>query len=192
MVTFPIADGARMPGIHPRTFHHWLTKANIPFTSHPTDARIKCVTLDHHQHLARVSGRRVPSFPTTDSGIAEEQVLLTSEHEAEPLQIAHEVPIPFPHEATLLQKLSCQETRVVTLQERERAVERQLSTLETVITELVGSTGSSASIPDAHGPDVGRVRASTPPGATSAQSSQTNALAPACLLLSNMLRQEAM
>ncbi len=56
MTTFPVADGARMLGIHPKTLHHWLTQANVPCAAHPTDAHIKCLTEEHLQEVARLHG----------------------------------------------------------------------------------------------------------------------------------------
>ncbi len=44
MALLPVADGARLLGVHPKTLHHWLHQANVPFITHPTDARMKCVT----------------------------------------------------------------------------------------------------------------------------------------------------
>ncbi len=43
MATLPLATGARLLGIHPKTLHHWLTQANVPLAAHPRDARIKGV-----------------------------------------------------------------------------------------------------------------------------------------------------
>ena len=47
MTIFPVADGARLLGIHPKTLHHWFKEANMPLAPHPTDARIKCVAQNH-------------------------------------------------------------------------------------------------------------------------------------------------
>jgi DNA-binding transcriptional MerR regulator len=52
MALLPVADGARLLGVHPKTLHHWLQQANVPFTTHPTDARIKCVTEEQIQQVA--------------------------------------------------------------------------------------------------------------------------------------------
>ncbi len=36
MTMFPVATGARLLGIHPKTLHHWLTAAEFPLAAHPT------------------------------------------------------------------------------------------------------------------------------------------------------------
>jgi len=57
MAILPVADGARLLGVHPKTLHHWLKEIKVPLAAHPTDARIKCVTHEHLQQVARVHGR---------------------------------------------------------------------------------------------------------------------------------------
>lgn len=47
MTILPVADSARLLGIHPKTLHHWLQEANVPLATHPRDARMKCVTEEH-------------------------------------------------------------------------------------------------------------------------------------------------
>ena len=41
MAILPVTTCAQMLGIHPKTFHRWLTQADFPFAAHPTDARIR-------------------------------------------------------------------------------------------------------------------------------------------------------
>ena len=60
MTLLPVADGARLLGIHPKTLHHWLKEANMLLVTHPTDARIKCVT---EEHAAPGSQLAWPSTP---------------------------------------------------------------------------------------------------------------------------------
>jgi transposase-like protein len=36
MTLLPVADSARLLGIHPKTLHHWLKEANRPLATHPT------------------------------------------------------------------------------------------------------------------------------------------------------------
>ena len=155
MGMLPVTTCARRLGIHPKTFTHWLTQANFPFTPHPTDARIKCVAEEHFLEVAKRHARPLqPSVPSdlldgaARSSSSQEQVLLTPEHEAASSQ------------TDLIQKLSSLETKVATLQEhltqlalallqeRERSVERRLSTLETTTSELLGKLGFSPSLPE--------------------------------------------
>ena len=58
MTLLPVADGARLLGIHPKTLHYWLKEAHLPLVPHLTDARIKCVTEEHLQQVASLHGRR--------------------------------------------------------------------------------------------------------------------------------------
>src|SRR5207302_4026951 len=61
MMLLPVADGARLLGIHPKTLHHWLKEAHVPLATHPADARIKCVTEEHLQQVASLHGRPLQS-----------------------------------------------------------------------------------------------------------------------------------
>jgi hypothetical protein len=150
MTTLPVADGARMLGIHPKTLHHWLTQAHVPVVAHLTDARIKCVTLEQIQQVARLHGRPLQSPATAPPVPSQGQAPPPPENEADPLQTAHSLPIPYAPETDLIQKLSCLETRVATLsehlaqlalallQERDRTVERRLTALEAIMPPAVG------------------------------------------------------
>lgn len=62
MTLLPLADGARLLGIHPKTLGQWLKTAHLPLAVHPTDARIRCVAHDHLLELARQHGRRLPEL----------------------------------------------------------------------------------------------------------------------------------
>src|SRR5215470_3747784 len=53
MTLLPVADGARLLGIHPKTLHHWLKEANLPLAIHPTDARIRCMAQEHLLEAAK-------------------------------------------------------------------------------------------------------------------------------------------
>ena len=61
MTTLPVADGARLLGIHPKTLQHWLKQAQVPLVAHPTDARITCVEWERIQQVASLHGRPVAS-----------------------------------------------------------------------------------------------------------------------------------
>jgi hypothetical protein len=61
MTPLPVADGAPLLGIHPKTLHSWLKQAHVPLAAHPTDARISCVEWEHIQHVANLHGRRLQS-----------------------------------------------------------------------------------------------------------------------------------
>jgi hypothetical protein len=57
MTLVPVAAGARLLGIHPKTLRHWLTAAAFPLAAHPSDARLKCVAEEHLLALATQHGR---------------------------------------------------------------------------------------------------------------------------------------
>jgi DNA-binding transcriptional MerR regulator len=168
MTTFPVADGARMLGIHPKTLHHWLTQANVPFAAHPTDARIKCLTEEHLQEVARLHGRPLQSLASaalldapSSPSLPQRQPKLSPADEKEPPQTASFLPALCVSEADLIQKLLCLETKVVTLQEqlaqlalvllqeRERSVEQRLTALECLLQSLLGRQLSAPPTPEA-------------------------------------------
>jgi hypothetical protein len=123
MTLVPLAAGARLLGIHPKTLHHWLTAAAFPLAPHPTDARLKCVAEDHLLELATQHGRPLPALspvlvPQRDaaSACAAEQVNPVPAPEAEPAQQAAVLPAPCASLAELLQQLSQLHTQLATLQ----------------------------------------------------------------------------
>ncbi len=114
MATVPLATGARLLGIHPKTLRHWLTTAHLPLAAHPTDARIRCVAEADLLEVARRHSRSLPELsfvPALDrdaaSSLAEEQ--------AKPLP-AHRAPCA--SLADLLQQLAQLHTQVATLQQQ--------------------------------------------------------------------------
>jgi hypothetical protein len=44
MSLLPLADCARLLGIHPKTVRQWLKQDPLELSVHPRDARIKCLT----------------------------------------------------------------------------------------------------------------------------------------------------
>src|ERR1051326_6605946 len=156
MTPCPIATGARLLGIHPKTLHHWLDDAQVPLVPHPTDARIKCVAEEHLREVARQHGRPFP--PLTDAPrlsarsplpLHEETATHLSAHEADPASPAPATSVPSAPEAGLIQRLADLETKISTLpeqlaglalallQERERTVERRITALEALIPALM-------------------------------------------------------
>ena len=124
MATFPVATGARLLGIHPKTLHHWLKAAEFPLAAHPTDARLKCVAEEHLLELAKQHGRPLPalsSVPALDSyvasSLAEEQGKPLPTHEVEPAHRAASLSAPSASLADLLQQLSQVHIQLATLQQ---------------------------------------------------------------------------
>jgi hypothetical protein len=60
MTLLPVADGARLLGIHPKTLCHWLSMAHLPLAAHPTDARRRCVAQADLLEVARLHSRPLP------------------------------------------------------------------------------------------------------------------------------------
>jgi hypothetical protein len=168
MTILPVTDSARLLGIHPKTLHHWLKEANMPLVAHPTDARIKCVTEEHLQRVARLRSRPLPSaasFPPLEAAslplIASQAMVRPSPNEVESASTACSLPAPYTPETDLLQKLVCLETKVVTLQEqhtqlalallqeRERSVEHRITTLESLMQQLLGGQMPNPPAPEA-------------------------------------------
>ncbi len=160
MPTLPLADCARLLGIHPKTLHSWLKQADVPLAAHPRDARIKCLTEEHVEQLAKLHGRPLQLPATSGLASSEQQALPSSAHEAEALQAVCPLPTSFPQEADVIQKLSCLETKVATLQEQlaqlalallqaqEPSAQRRLCALETLTAELGRRLLFSPSLPE--------------------------------------------
>ena len=126
----------------------------MPLTTHPTDARIKCVTEEHLQQVANLHGRPLQSSLPLDAASplapSQEQALSVPENEREPVFTACSLPPFHGSEADQVQRLACLETKVVTLQEqitqltlillkeRERSVEHRLTALEALMQQLTG------------------------------------------------------
>lgn len=137
MTTLPLAEAARRLGIHPKTLHQWLTQAHIPLQPHPSDARLKCVTLPHLEQVARMHARPF-HLPTSTEPVLSAG---TPTH-ASPGQAHLPETASLPAEADLFQKLGCLERQVATLQqqlaglalellqERTQRYEHRLQTLE--------------------------------------------------------------
>jgi hypothetical protein len=179
MTLLPVADGARLLGIHPKTLCHWLKEAHVPLSTHPTDARIKCVTEEHLQQVASLHGRPLQASRPLDATSpllvpSQVQALSVPENEREPASTACSLPLSHMHEADHIQRLASLETKVVTLQEqvtqlalallqeRERSVEHRLITLESFLQPLVGRQPSALSIPGAEQESPGPRRVPRP------------------------------
>lgn len=157
MTLLPIADGARLLGIHPKTLHHWLKEAHVPLASHPTDARIKCVAEEHLQQVASLHDRPLSSPGLLDVASPPR----VPENEGGPASTPCSLSSPSVSEADLIQKLAGLETKVVTLQEqfaqlaltllqeRERSVEHRITALESLVHQLLGKPMPNPPAPEA-------------------------------------------
>jgi hypothetical protein len=68
MTTLPLLDCCEMLTIDPKTLRNWLRQAGIPLQPHPTDARVKCLTMEQVQSLAALHGRALKPHPMFPSG----------------------------------------------------------------------------------------------------------------------------
>jgi hypothetical protein len=145
----PIAqtDCCSMLGIDPKTLRNWLRHAQMQFVTHPSDARLKCLTQAQVQHLAALHNRPLSSVLPAQA---------VEENEALPLSPTHSLPSSGDPEAdrgqsllrlqaqvTTLQEQLTQlalellrerELRLEWLQERQEHTERRLGTLEALLT----------------------------------------------------------
>ena len=174
MTTLPVADGAHLLGIHPKTLHHWLNEAQVPLAVHPTDARVKCVAEEDLHQLAKLHGRPFPSAVPLDAAsaplvVAQVRVPRPSENEGKPASPACALRTPSGSEVDLIQKLAGLETKIVTLQEqfaqlaltllqeRERSVEQRLTALESLLHQLLGRQMQGPPAPEPRQEPVGVV-----------------------------------
>ena len=169
MTLLPVADSARLLGIHPKTLHHWLKEAHVPLAAHPRDARMKCVAEEYLLQVASLHERPLPSAASAAPPDRASAPLVAPPpsvgpagiNEAEPASTAYALPAPSALEVDLIQKLIGLETKVVTLQEqlaqlaltllqeRERSVEHRLTVLESLLQPLVGKQLSAPPTPEA-------------------------------------------
>jgi hypothetical protein len=152
MTSIPQMDCCTMLGIDPKTLRNWLRQAHLQFVAHPTDARLKCLTLEQVQQLAALHARPIPS-PAAASP-APRQIatpLASTLSHPSPTQES-ETPVASmtpscSEEAELRKVVSGLEAKVMTLQEqlaqlslellRERSewYERRLSSLEALLSQ---------------------------------------------------------
>jgi hypothetical protein len=136
MTLLPVADGARLLGIHPKTLRHWLSTAHLPVVVHPTDARIRCVAQEallevaslHSRPLPDLSAGATPEQAPVAGGAAESTYGASSASLADVLhQLAHVQA----HVATLQHHLV--RLTLELLPERAGESEQRLQTLEALV-----------------------------------------------------------
>jgi hypothetical protein len=161
MALLPLTTCAQLLGIHPKTLQHWLKEANLPLVTHPTDARIKCLTEQHLQEVAKLHERLLPHPPSGSISSEEHATSLPANKMGFDRRVGSLSPPSIrADEPDLMQKLSCLETKVmalqeqiahlavVLLQERERVVEQRITALESLLHPLVGKLTPDAPTPE--------------------------------------------
>ena len=163
MTTIAQTDCCTMLGIDPKTLRNWLRQANMPFTAHPTDARLKCLTQGQVQQLAALHDRPLSSLDTPHPA------RMSTKETPPPQAQEHETLLPSPSctpQADLSQALLRLQAHVLTLQEQlnqlalaflrecEQRSEQRLSTLEALLKPLVGPPPSPQALAETTGTDL--------------------------------------
>ena len=135
-------DCCTVLGIDPKTLRQWMRQAQMPFSPHPTDARLKCLTAARVRQLAAQHARPLP-WPAAESSVA----LLPPAGSASATDVA-----------MLAQQLAHLQRSVITIQEQvtalvlEVARDRQrLGVLEALVQPLL----TAAPLPTLVHPVVG-------------------------------------
>src|SRR6266487_5153405 len=68
MTLFPLTDCCERLSVDPKTLRQWIKHAAMSLHAHPTDARVKCLTLPQVQQLARSHGRTLQPHPVPPLG----------------------------------------------------------------------------------------------------------------------------
>jgi hypothetical protein len=71
MTTVPFTQCCSMLAVDPKTLRQWLKPAHLSVHTHPTDARIKCLTIEQVQQLAALHHRSIKQ----DAAPASEQMV---------------------------------------------------------------------------------------------------------------------
>ena len=110
MTLFPLTDCCERLSVDPKTLRQWVKQAGLPLHTHPTDARVKCLTLPQVQQLARSHGRTLQPHPVPPSGSGASTSVCG---EPQPLTAP-----ACPSEADLQQQLASLQVQVVLLQQQ--------------------------------------------------------------------------
>ena len=152
MTAIPQMECCTMLGIDPKTLRNWLRHAHLHFVAHPTDARLKCLTLEQVQQLATLHARPIAPLAAASPVLRQEATLLPSTLSPPALTQQYETPLAdapasVSEEAGLRTVVCGLEAKVMALQEqmaqltlellRERSerYERRLSSLEALFSQ---------------------------------------------------------
>jgi transposase len=142
MPLLPVADAARLLGIHPKTLCHWLKVAHLPLAPHPTDARSRCVAQEALLEVASLHSRPLPDL---SAGVILEKDLVSGG------AAGSTAGAPSASLADVLQQLSQVQAHVATLQhhlvrltlqllqERTGDPEQRLQTLQALVSQPLAS-----------------------------------------------------
>ncbi|GHO63765.1 hypothetical protein KSC_026570 [Ktedonobacter sp. SOSP1-52] len=138
MTILPQTTCCTMLGIDPKTLRNWLRHANMQFSVHPTDARLKCLTLEQVQQLAAIHARPLQSPPPAPFQESEAQLALGGS--ATPSSSAGETDLRRAF-ASLEAKVTTMQEQLAQLalellRERELRYEQRLSSLEALLSQM--------------------------------------------------------
>jgi hypothetical protein len=155
MTVLPLAESARLLGIHPQTLRQWLKEAQMPLSPHPYDTDLQCLTPEQVLQLAKEHGRYPAlSAPASLSHLDDAPLVSPFEGQAHPQQGSEtpsgafigSLPSARASEADLATRwpaVVAQATRslqehlaylaISLLQEQKQHIEQQLAALEVLL-----------------------------------------------------------
>lgn len=121
MTAFPLMKCCEMLSIDPKTLRNWLRQAHMPLHLHPTDARIKCLTMEQVQGLAALHGRvlkpNMPFLPESPEPLAPQKAKPMAQREWESASVqGHKESLPLQEETLWLKQIADLEAQVASLQ----------------------------------------------------------------------------
>lgn len=117
MTLVPLTDCCLLLGVDPKTLRLWLKAAQLGFTPHPTDARLKCLTASQLHHLAALHGRFLPHpLPGEGSRFPASSALPAAV--LSPEQPAPSTASPSTLETDMRQQMQLLQAQVTTLQQQ--------------------------------------------------------------------------
>jgi len=170
MTAIPFTLVCSMLDIDAKTLRQWLKQSHLALQSHPTDARIKCLTMEQVQQVATLHHRRLKEDGTaTPEQISASLESASANSTAEHLMIpgpACQLPSTCLSSPDLLQSLLSLQATVATLQqqvaglalellqERTGRYEQRLCHLEALLKAAGEPSAAVQTSPLAHGADI--------------------------------------
>jgi hypothetical protein len=160
MNTFTQTDCCTLLGIDPKTLRNWLRQADIQWSAHPGDARLKCLTSEQVQQLAHLHDRPLSSTLLASLPQPNEARFPCVQKESDALADLNQALVRLQAQVTTMQEqltglalelLRERELRLQWFGERTLHTEQRLATLETLLTpaELPSSPPQAETLPDA-------------------------------------------
>jgi hypothetical protein len=151
MTLFPLTDCCDLLAVDPKTLRQWIKHAALPLQAHPTDARVKCLTLPQVQQLAGSHGRTLQLYPAPALGsggstaVCEEPQPLTSPVCASEADLQRQL-ISLQAQVVLLQQQLAQLTSVLLLGP-QTSVEQVRASLAALLPSTASLRPASPALP---------------------------------------------